>query len=410
VKVLVADQFEAAGRERLAAAGCVVHYRPDLNKDTLPGALAEAHAEVLIVRGTPVTAAALQEEALALVVRAGAGYNTIDVDEASRRGIYVSNCPGQNAAAVAELAFGLMLALDRRIPDNVADLRAGRWNKKEYSKARGLLGRTLGLLGYGHIGREMARRARAFGMRTVVWSRRLATAAESVAGEVDGIQIRRSPDQVADESDILSVHLALEPATRDFVDWSMLERLKPGAMFINTARAEVVNQAALERAIRDRGLRVGLDVFSIEPAASASSPAPFTDPIGRLPAVYGTHHIGASTEQAQEAIAEEAVRIVLGFKNTGKAAHVVNLAAKSPATHTLVVRHRDRPGVLAHVLDQLRREAVNVQEMENVVFDGAEAAVARINLDAPPADALLRAIRLDNRDILDLRVVKIESR
>ena len=104
---------------------------------------------------------------LALIVRAGAGYNTIDVKAASARGIYVSNCPGRNAVAVAELAFGLMLALDRRIPDNVADLRAGRWNKKEYSKATGLKGRTLGLLGFGSIGQEVARRAQAFGMHLV---------------------------------------------------------------------------------------------------------------------------------------------------------------------------------------------------------------------------------------------------
>src|SRR5205814_2331744 len=111
-------------------------------------------AEVDVVRGTNVTASMLEAGSLSLVVRAGAGYNTIDVPTASKRGIYVSNCPGKNAIAVAELACGLMLALDRRIPDNVAELRAGKWNKKEYSKARGLYGRTLGLLGYGNIGQE----------------------------------------------------------------------------------------------------------------------------------------------------------------------------------------------------------------------------------------------------------------
>jgi D-3-phosphoglycerate dehydrogenase len=381
-----------------------VHYRPDLTEGGLPGALAEVRPEVLIVRGTAVTAAAVRSDGLALIVRAGAGYNTIDVAEASRRGVYVSNCPGKNAAAVAELAFGLMLALDRRIADNVADLRAGRWNKREYSKARGLFGRTLGLLGFGHIGREMARRAHGFGMRTLVWSRRFAAPKEPPP---DGVEVRSSPDRMAEDSDILSVHLALTPDTRGFVDWSMLERLKPGSMLINTARAEIVNRAALERAVRERGLRVGLDVFEAEPPASTSLPAPFSDPIVQLPGVYGTHHIGASTEQAQGAIADEAVRIVLGYKNTGKVDHVVNLVTKSPATHTLVIRHRDRPGVLAHVLDVLRREALNVQEMENVVFEGAEAAVARINLDSAPAEALVQAICRDCTDILDLQVVKI---
>ena len=150
---------------------------------------------MLVVRGTAVTAPMLEGGALSLVVRAGAGYNTIDVATASQRGIYVSNCPGKNAIAVAELAFALLLALDRRVPDNVADLRAGTWNKKEYSKARGLFGRTLGLLGYGNIGQEMARRAHAFGMPIVVWSRRFATGKDDVADAAgaDAARAHRRP-------------------------------------------------------------------------------------------------------------------------------------------------------------------------------------------------------------------------
>ena len=147
MKVLIADAFERSGLEGLKEAGCDVVYQPELNGAALVDAIAGTSAEVLIVRSTAVTAAMLEAGRLSLVVRAGAGYNTIDVAAASRRGIYVSNCPGKNAAAVAELAIGLMLALDRRIPDNVADLREGKWNKKEYSKARGVYGRTLGLLG-----------------------------------------------------------------------------------------------------------------------------------------------------------------------------------------------------------------------------------------------------------------------
>ena len=170
--VLIADTFEQSGRDGLTAAGCEVVYQPGLQTDALADAVRAMAAEVLVVRGTAVTAPVLEAGPLSLVVRAGAGYNTIDVATASARGIYVSNCPGKNAIAVAELAFALVLALDRRVPDNVADLRAGRWNKKEYSKARGLFGRTLGLLGYGNIGQEMAKRAHAFGMPIVVWSRR----------------------------------------------------------------------------------------------------------------------------------------------------------------------------------------------------------------------------------------------
>src|SRR3954468_19575878 len=174
MKVLVADKFEKSGIAGLEAAGCDVVYQPDLKDDALTASIRESRADVLVVRSTEVKAPVLEGGALSLVVRAGAGYNTIDVATASRRGIYVSNCPGKNAIAVADLAFALLLALDRRVPDNVADLRAGRWNKKEYAKARGLFGRTLGLLGYGNIGQEMAKRAHAFGLDVVLWSRRFA--------------------------------------------------------------------------------------------------------------------------------------------------------------------------------------------------------------------------------------------
>src|ERR687898_2053540 len=172
MKVLVADKFEQSGLEALKAAGCDVLFQPDASGDALVAAIRESQAPVLVVRSTPVTAAMLDAGALSLIVRAGAGVNTIDVAGASERGIYVSNCPGKNSIAVAELAFGLILSLDRRVPDNVAELRAGKWNKKEYSKARGLYGKTLGLLGGGNIGQEMIRRAAGFGMPVVVWSRR----------------------------------------------------------------------------------------------------------------------------------------------------------------------------------------------------------------------------------------------
>src|SRR5262245_18354899 len=181
MKVLVADKFEKSGLDGLKAEGCEVLYQPDLKDDALTQAIRDTGADVLVVRSTVVTAPMLEGGALSLVVRAGAGYNTIDVATASKRGIYVSNCPGKNAIAVAGLAFALLLALDRRVPDNVAELRAGTWNKKEYSKAKGLFGQTLGLLGYGNIGKEMARRAHAFGMPIVVWSRRFASGKDNIA-------------------------------------------------------------------------------------------------------------------------------------------------------------------------------------------------------------------------------------
>ena len=201
------------------------------------------------------------------------------------------------------------------------------------------------------------------------------------------------------------MHLALAPETRGLVNAALLSRLKSGACFINTARAEIVDQDALEQAIRDRGLRVALDVYKDEPSASTGD---FTDPIAKQPGVYGTHHIGASTDQAQEAIADETVRIVRTFKQTGKVPNVVNLAMQTPATWRLIVRHRDRPGVLAHVFDQLRAASINVQETENVIFAGAEAAVARINLDNRPTDAVIALIASGHPDVLSAQLVAIQ--
>ncbi len=404
--VLVADKFEQSGLDGLKAAGCDVVYQPDVSGDTLVEALRTSGASVLVVRSTQVTEPMLDAGALALIVRAGAGVNTIDLAGASKRGIYVSNCPGKNAVAVAELAMALILALDRRIADNVAELRAGLWNKKEYSKARGVYGRTLGLLGFGNIGQEVARRARAFGMPVQVWSRRFATDAEERARveEAFDVTVVDTPEALVAGADIVSVHLALGKDTRGFVNAALLSHVKPGAFIVNTARGEVVDAAALLAAATEKKLRLGLDVFAAEPSSATGA---FVDPLVALPGVYGTHHIGASTDQAQDAIAAETVRIIRTFKETGRVPNVVNLARKTPATHMLVVRHRDRPGVLAHVFDHLRQAQLNVQETENIIFDGAEAAVARINLDGAPSGATLDALRTGHADVLDLQLVAL---
>jgi D-3-phosphoglycerate dehydrogenase len=400
--ILIADKFEQSGRDGLQAIGCEISFQPDLKDDALIEAIGKAKPDVLVVRGTKVTEPMLAAGPLKLIVRAGAGYNTIDVAAASRRGIYVSNCPGKNSIAVAELAFALILALDRRIADSVIALRAGQWNKKEFSKARGLFGRTLGLVGVGKIGQEMIPRAKAFGMPVVAWSRSLTN---EKAAEL-GVEKMETPLDVARAADIVSVHVALKPDTRMLIGPDFFKEMRDGAYFINTSRGEVVDQAALVEAIKSKGLRAGLDVFAIEPTSAV---AEFTDPIANERSVYGTHHIGASTDQAQEAIAAETVRIIQSFKETGQVPNVVNLAAHTPATHRLVVRHRDRPGVLAQVLDAIKAEQINVQEMENIVFEGAEAAVARINLDKAPSPATLDRLRSGNADIIELDLLELKS-
>jgi D-3-phosphoglycerate dehydrogenase / 2-oxoglutarate reductase len=400
MRVLIADKFEQSGRDGLDAAGCDVSYQPDVKDEALVEAVRSYAPDVLVVRSTKVTEPMLDAGALKLIVRAGAGYNTIDVAAASRRGVYVSNCPGKNSVAVAELALALILALDRRVADNVIQLRAGQWNKKEFSKARGLLGRTLGLVGTGQIGREVVTRARAFGMPVIAWSRSLT---DESAAEL-GIERRENLLDVARDSDVVSVHVALKPETRGFIGGDFFDAMREGAYFINTSRGEVVEQDALRRAMREKNIRAGLDVFANEPTSAAGE---FADDIAREPNLYGTHHIGASTDQAQEAIAAETVRVIQTFKETGRVPNVVNLARRTPSTHTLVVRHRDRPGVLASVLDRIRAESINIQEMENIIFEGSEAAVARINLEAALPAEVLERLKADNPDIIELSLLEI---
>lgn len=304
MKVLIADSFEQSGIDALTALGHPVRYDRDLSGERLAQAIRSEAADVLVVRGSRVTGDMLRGTNLSLVVRAGAGLNTIDVAAAEALGIAVTNCPGLNATAVAELAIGLLIALDRRIPEQDAALKAGRWNQREFSKARGLHGRTLGLLGFGQIGQQVAHRAAAFGMPVLVWSRRFAGAGAATAGP--GVTAVASPRELAERSDALSVHLALTPGTRGFVGREILEGLKPGALFVNTARGDVVDAVALREAA-GRGVRIALDVWPDEPADGVAA---FHDPLVVMPGVIGTHHVGGSTDQAQEAIAQEVVRII----------------------------------------------------------------------------------------------------
>jgi len=387
VKVLVADKLSPTALAGLEAAGFDVESDPALAGEALAARVAASGAEVLVVRSTRVDAATLEAGQLALVVRAGAGVNTIDVDAASRRGVCVANCPGKNAIAVAELTLGLILALDRRIPDAVNDLRAGRWDKKGYGDARGLAGRTVGLIGLGAIGREVAARCRAFDMEVVAWSRSL----DEAGAEALGVRRVESPRAVAAACDVLSVHVALTGATRGLVGAEVLGALRDGALVVNTSRGDVVDGAALRAEVEAGRLRAGLDVWNQQPADAQGE---FTDPLGALPGVYGTHHNGASTAQAQEAIAAEAVRVAGVFKRTGTPPNCVNLAAASPAACSLTVRHLDRVGVLAFVLERLREAEINVKEMQNVLFTGDDAAAcATIRVSARPGGALLETLR-----------------
>jgi len=386
MRALFADAIDPSTAAALTDRGHECVSDPKLTADDLPERI--PGFEALVVRSTKVTAATIEAaDALELIVRAGAGTNTIDVEAASQVGIYVTNVPGRNAIAVAELTVGLLLAIDRRIADNVADLRKGSWNKAVYSEADGLFGKVMAIVGLGEIGFAVAERAAAFGLRVRAISKERDEAAEERIKTI-GIELVDSLDKLVATSDIVSIHVPATAETESMFDAGLLGRMKEGAILLNTSRGDIVDEAALLDAIETRGLRVGLDVYPGEPGSGATE---WSSKLAQHPNVVGTHHIGASTAQAQKAVADGVVEIIDAFVR-GEILNCVNLAPTRLGTHTLHVRHFDRVGVLAGVFDILRRRDLNVEQMENRVFQGRNAAVATIEVVGDVGSDLIAAL------------------
>lgn len=403
MKIMIADKFPESAVETLRQMDCDVLCEPGLKDDALTQAIKQAKPQVLVVRSTKVSADMIDATTdLGLIIRAGAGYNTIDVKTASEKGVYVANCPGKNAIAVAELAMGLIMSLDRRIPDNVIDLRNGTWNKQEYSKAEGIHGKTLGVIGTGRIGQAVIVRARAFGMNVVAWSRSLT----AERAEALGVTYCETPVAVAKNADYVTIHVAMTDDTRNLVDKTFLAAMKEGAALINTSRAQVVDEAALLEAMNTKGIKAGLDVFEGEPSAKTG---PFTSNIASHPSVVGTHHIGASTQQAQQAVADETVQIVRQFANSGTVRNCVNLMERTPAKYVVSVRHRNRVGVLADILRVIRDDGNNVEKMENIIFTGAEGACANIQIDDQMSQEAMDKLQNISEDVFDVNLGTIDD-
>jgi D-3-phosphoglycerate dehydrogenase len=389
MKVLIADKFPEKYIEELKNLDLEVIYNPKLGENDLPEAAKEV--DILVVRSTVVNEKTINESKnLSLIVRAGAGVNNIAIAAANKKGIYVSNCPGKNAIAVAELTIGLMIALDRWIPDNVIDFRNGIWNKEKYSKAQGLYGRTLGIIGVGNIGKEVAKRALALGMN--VYGKDIS--------RIEGVPVKdfSEMDQLLPMCDVVSVHLPLTDQTRNLFDQKMFSYMKDGALFINTSRAEIVDEDALLWAVENKKIRAALDVFKDEPEGKSGT---VSSKLQSNPNIYVTHHIGASTEQAQNAVAEETVRIIKDYLTSGVIAHWVNRAKITDAKYQLVVKHYDKPGVLASVLNVIREANINIEEIENVIFEGGVVACCTMKLKEPLPQELLNQIK-NNENVLSV--------
>lgn len=404
--VCIADALPEDVVARIEELGCRVARHPDAEADQLPAVLRDCGAQVVVVRSTRVNAEVFAAApSLELVIRAGAGVNTIDLDAASAHAVRVANCPGTNAAAVAELTLGLILSLDRFIPDNVELFRRGQWAKKRFGAARGLSGTTLGVVGTGSIGCAVIDRAKAFGMTVVAWSRSLT----EERAENLGVRCMSSLVELAENSDVVSVHLAAAPETRGILDAAFFGALRHGAHFVNTSRADVVDHDALHSAVEERGVRAALDVFPGEPSGGAGE---VDVPWKGHPGYYVTHHIGASTAQAQEAVAAATVERVAAFLGGREVPSVVNMgegggAATGTGSGTAVIeiRHRNRIGVLAHALTELERAGINVRSMRNDLFSGEEGAVATITVEPAPDEATMAAVTTSHGDILAVRAV-----
>ncbi|MGB0647477.1 MAG: NAD(P)-dependent oxidoreductase [Bradymonadia bacterium] len=402
MKILIADNLNESAVTLLTDGGFQVSVQPMLKDDYLVSTLKSMQPQILIVRSTKVTAAMCEAtDSLELIIRAGAGVNNIDLEAASQNAICVSNCPGMNAVAVAELTLAHLLNADRRLYENIQTAREGQWAKKSLSPGRGLKGTRLGILGFGAIGKAVAMRARALDMEVVAWS---GSMTDEVARAYD-IKWCADPTVLAKISDAVSIHLPLSDATRGLIDANFISKMKDKALLINTARAEIIDEEALVKALETQRIRAALDVISDEPKTDG----PLSHKLIGQPNLYLSHHIGASTNQAQIAVAQEAAKVALTFRDEGRAEHCVNMAVQTQATHLLVVRHFDRVGVLAKILDVLKSAAINIQGMSNEIFQGNEgAACARIQLsNAPSLQVSAELSALD--DVISYTIVGVRK-
>eukprot|EP01084_Bolivina_argentea_P271088 461138_1 len=259
-RILIADKLGPFVMETMQKTCTVISDR-SLSGDSLREQMQKFQPNIIVVRSTKVQKEHLNaSSSLALIIRAGAGVNTIAVDEASNLGIYVANCPGKNAIAVAELAMGHLVNMDRRIADNVAQLREGKWNKKEFGKSRGLYGRTIAVLGIGNIGKEVCSRAVAFGMKVKAFSRSLT---ETDANKL-GIIYCKTMQEAVKNADALSIHLPHNDNTHYIINRELLSLLNDGAYIVNPSRGGVVNEKDLLSMIKEKNFRYAPDVYENE--------------------------------------------------------------------------------------------------------------------------------------------------
>ncbi|HEY3627548.1 MAG TPA: phosphoglycerate dehydrogenase, partial [Terracidiphilus sp.] len=355
MKIVLAEKVSPATLAVFAAEPGWEVLTHDKLPDGLPAALADADA--LVVRSAVQVDDSLMEKAprLRVIGRAGVGVDNIDADSATRRGIVVMNTPGANAVAVAELTIGLMLALARKLPAANTSMHAGKWDKKSLQGAE-LKGKTLGILGLGRVGLEVARRARGFGLE-IIGSDPFVSAA--VARE-NGIQLV-SVEELLARADYLTLHVGLTPQTTGFVNAKTLATMKKGVRIINCARGELVEDAALVDALKSgRVAGAALDVFVEEP--------PKDSPYAGLDNVILTPHIAGSTGEAQEAVGIQIARQVREYLKLGVVQNAVNVPSLTHEEYIQLAPFIDLASRLGSFLAQAGKGGI---EAIQIVYGGA---------------------------------------
>lgn len=406
MKVIVADLFSQSAIDEMIRSGIEVTYNHQLNGDSLRDALIHIAPEILVVRSTKVTADHINASpSLEFIIRAGAGTDNIDSSAASSKGIYVANCPGKNSIAVAELVLALMLSVDRRIPEGVSLLKQGKWNKGLFAECTGIKGRKLGIVGLGAIGREVAVRAQSFGVE-VHGTDPFVTPEQARAL---GIEYHFSAIEVARVSDILTFHVPATAETRGMINSAFISQCKDHVVLINTSRGDIVNEAELLVELDARpNLWYATDVYQGEPAVKEGD---FVHALAQHPRVYGTHHIGASTKQAETAIGLEALRMILQYNRTRKvdASNLVNMQVRLLATHSVIIRHYGLQGALTQLMGFIREAGFKTLDFENKAFKDAASFTATINLECnnqPCLEGIARMIS-EQEDVIHCTVVKL---
>lgn len=353
VRVLVADAISDAGVNLLRATpGFDVVVRIGMKADELTGILGDHHA--LVVRSaTQVTGPVLERPGkLKVIGRAGTGVDNIDLDAATRAGVVVLNTPGGNSVAAAELAFSLLLAMARGVPQANADLRAGKWERKKYVGVE-VAGKTLGVVGLGRIGREVARRAAAFRMTILGYDPFVSAKAAADMG-IEGCSL----DDLLGRSDFVTLHLPFSPETHHLLNAAALKKMKKGARLVNCARGGLVDEAALFEALQSGHLAgAALDVFENEP--------PTDRRLIEHPLVVSTPHLGASTFEAQERVGTEIAEKIRDFFQSGAILDAVNFPSMSREEFTVMGPLMDLTERLGGFLAQMTQDGIHRLEVKS---------------------------------------------